>query len=81
MEYKNNEYNATSVNANSCYSNMTTYGSNGKIRIIQPPTPSTSVPTLFLGMKEKPHNYQYSFKNLEIKKRNCNGYYKFENLC
>lgn len=47
------EYDATSANARPCYSNMQSYGCNGKSRAIIPPTPVTVQPMMFNMLK--PH--------------------------
>jgi len=54
------EYNSTSTNSISCYSNLDNYGVsniNNKRKIISP-VPVVQIPSLFINSTLKPHNMQ-----------------------
>lgn len=71
------EYNASSTNAVSCYSNVEIYGSEGRTRPIIPPTPATVQPALFNIMR--PHKIPLPKTDLHYKLK-CGPYMKLSEL-
>lgn len=69
--YNFKEYDATTTKANSCYSNIASYGACGKDNPIIPPTPVTVQPWIFNHFK--PHQMPNSQFKCEHSHR-CSPY-------
>lgn len=74
----NTEYNATTTSSRSCYSNINSYGTDGKVHQIIPPMPATLQPTMFNVLK--PHSLTQEVIPPE-KQNNCAPYRTLLQIC
>lgn len=76
------EYSATTTKARGCYSNIPSYGVDGRISQIIPPQPSSLVPQLFNVAKpnRQPKYTQSALKDVWYS-RNCQPYSTLNGTC
>lgn len=73
------EHDTNLTKARPCYSSMSIYGSNGKVRPIQAPTPVTIQPYLFNLMR--PHKMPDGVKQNSAQHMSCGPYKTLDGTC